>query len=144
VVSEYMDIDRESGQSVMIATMLGRRTFRAVPEQAREARRWLRALLGDGCEDAPECLSEIFANAVLHTASGATQGPVSVVVLDVGPRVRVQVTDAGAATKPHLRSPDDGTPCGRGLLIVDALTGGRWGWDDQRAARRVWFEVPRR
>lgn len=126
-----------------MATALGARTFRALPEQVREAREWLRKLLGDGCDDAVECLSEVFTNAIIHTASGVTQGPVSVVVTDVPPRVRVEVADAGADTEPHVRSPDDSTRYGRGLLVVDALTSGRWGWEDESGGRRVWFEVPR-
>lgn len=126
-----------------MATVLGRRTFRAVPEQVGEARRWLRTLLGDGCDDALECLSEVFTNAVIHTASGVTQGPVSVVVMDVPPRVHIEVTDAGAVTEPHVRSPDDATQYGRGLLVVNALTCGRWGWEDELMGRRVWFQVPR-
>jgi anti-sigma regulatory factor (Ser/Thr protein kinase) len=126
-----------------MATVLGRRTFHAVPRQVKEARRWLRTLLGDGCGDALECLSEVFTNAVLHTASGATQGPVSVVVTDVPPRVHIEVRDGGAVTKPHVCSPDEVTQHGRGLQVVNALTGGRWGWEADRSGLTFWFEVPR-
>lgn len=126
-----------------MATEVGRRSFRAARDQVAEARRWLRSVLGADCDDALECLSEIFTNAVLHTASGATQGPVSVVVMDLGPRVHIAVTDAGALTEPHIRTPDDRTQFGRGLLVVNALTCGRWGWEDEPGGRRVWFEVQR-
>lgn len=126
----------------MMATVLGRRVFVAVPEQVRHARRWLQGVLGDGCDEAVECLSEIFTNSVLHSASGAVQGPVPVTVLEAGPRVRVEVRDAGGRTEPRLLSPDEETPYGRGLCLVDALTGGRWGWADESAGRVFWFDVP--
>lgn len=131
------------GRAVAAPAILGRRAFDAVPERVGDARRWLRRLLGDGCDDALECLSEVFTNAVLHSASGAAQTPVSVAVLEAPPGVRVEVTDAGANTEPRLLSPDATTAYGRGLLLLDALTGGRWGWEDRSSGRTVWFEVPR-
>jgi anti-sigma regulatory factor (Ser/Thr protein kinase) len=126
-----------------MAAMLGRRSFCASPAEVREARRWLRSLLGDGCSDALVCLSEVFTNAVIHTASGAMQRPVSVVVTDVGPCFHIEVTDAGAVTRPQMRCPDDSTLHGRGLHVVNALTGGRWGWVQHQMGLTVWFEVPR-
>jgi serine/threonine-protein kinase RsbW len=123
--------------------VLGRRSFRAVGSEVREVRRWLRSLLGDGCSDAQVCLTEIFTNAVVHTASGAMQGPVAVTVTGAGPWVHIAVTDAGAGTRPRVCRPDDSTQYGRGLHIVNTLTEGRWGWHQRPSGLTVWFKVPR-
>jgi hypothetical protein len=127
---------------VTVATVLGRRAFDAVPEAVAEARRWLRTVTGGGCPDAPECLSEVFTNSIRHSRSGARRGPVSVAVLAIRSAIRVEVTDAGGATRPRLLPIDETATSGRGLYLVNELTGGRWGWHDDHRHRTVWFELP--
>jgi hypothetical protein len=129
---------------VTVATVLGRRIFDAVPEAVAEARRWLRSVAGDGYPEARECLSEVFTNSVRHSRSGARRGPVSVVVLGIRSAIRVEVTDAGGPTQPRLLPLDEDATSGRGLYLVNELTGGRWGWHDDHRRRTVWFELPRR
>jgi hypothetical protein len=130
------------GPIVTVATVLGRRVFEAVPEAVAEARRWLRTVVG-GWPEAQECLSEVFTNSVRHSRSGARRGPVAVVVLGVPSAIRVEVTDAGGVTQPRVMPLDEATTSGRGLYLVSELTGGRWGWHDDRSRRTVWFELPR-
>lgn len=116
------------------------RDFPAVPSQAREARRFLAALL-DGRRDADEavlCLSELVGNACLHSRSREPGGRFTVWAQLRGERLRVEVRDGGGlwAESPY---PDD--LHGRGLLIVSrlALRCGRTG--DSQSGWRVWFEM---
>jgi hypothetical protein len=125
-----------------VVTVLGRRVFDAAPEAVGEARRWLRSIV-TGCEEARECLSEVFTNSIRHSRSGARRGPVAVVVLGVGSTVRVEVTDAGGCTRPRLLPLDEDATSGRGLYLVNELTGGRWGWHEDHGKRTVWFELSR-
>jgi anti-sigma regulatory factor (Ser/Thr protein kinase) len=72
------------------------RTFPAVPEQAGEARRFLAAILaGRRADDAIPCLSELVANACLHSRSRQPGGRLTVRVQLHGDRVRVEVGDQG-------------------------------------------------
>ncbi|GHA09036.1 hypothetical protein GCM10010389_55100 [Streptomyces echinoruber] len=67
-------------------------------------------------------MSELSANAVLHTASGHKAGSFHL-VLAVSPRVvAVSVTDeGGAGTAPRIEQPDADAVHGRGLGMVSAL-----------------------
>lgn len=57
-------------------------------------------------------------------------------------RVRISVTDSGSETVPHLREPDEQTPGGAGLRIVERLCVS-WGViRDRTRATEVWCEVP--
>lgn len=54
------------------------RVFRGQTEEARGARRWIQALTAAACvlaaEDTELAATELFANAVMHTRSGAAGG----------------------------------------------------------------------
>jgi Histidine kinase-like ATPase domain len=123
-----------------VVTVLGRRVFDAVPEAVAGARRWLRTVAG-GVPGAQECLSEVFTNSIRHSRSRARRDGVSVSVLGVRSAIRVEVTDAGGATRPRLLPLDEDATSGRGLYLVNELTGGRWGWHDDPPRRTVWFEL---
>jgi anti-sigma regulatory factor (Ser/Thr protein kinase) len=115
-----------------------------------EVRRFVSCLLA-GCpaRDAlVSCASELAANAVVHTASGAG-GFFSVEV--ACPRTgvaRVSVTDAGGPTEPRAGKPVIDEPAdvgdlpvsGLGLALV-AARASHWGFSDARAGRTVWAEA---
>lgn len=109
------------------------------------ARCWARDLLGEGdaaAYDAAACLVELFTNSYHHTDSET----VTVSVSRAGPRIRVEVTDAGTASGsvPHLGSRPDNSHLeqGRGLHIVNDLTEGCWGSRPEPAGgRTTWCEV---
>lgn len=97
--------------------------------------------------------SELATNAVQHSGTG--RGGSFVVAISHGPgRVRVTVTDGGAATRPALAAHDELATTGRGLILVDFLAI-RWGYagvGDGRPGDRdpgpgawdtglVWFEL---
>jgi anti-sigma regulatory factor (Ser/Thr protein kinase) len=92
-------------------------------------------------------VSEAVTNAIRHSDSGkldrgGNPGTVTIVVLDSGCTIRVEVNDAGSARSvPHLA--DDGPDAlnGRGLHMLDTLCAGRWGSYHAENGRTLWFEV---
>ena len=73
------------------------RVFPGLPEQAARARRWVRALASGAGGPDPDGLdlvvTELFANAILHTRSGEPGGKVTIAVTADGV---VHVHDYGA------------------------------------------------
>ncbi|MGI8451316.1 MAG: ATP-binding protein [Streptosporangiaceae bacterium] len=118
------------------------RAFPADALQAREARRFLAALL-DGhraADDALLCLSEVVTNAMVHSRSHEPGGSFTVRAQLHGGCLRVEVTDQGGPWKPPAPAGADGQN-GRGLLIVDQLAA-RWGrTGDQHAGWTLWYEM---
>lgn len=120
--------------------LAGSRAFPATPAQVREARRFLAAILvgRTAADDAVVCLSELAANATIHSRSRRPGGHFTVRTELRGGHLRVEVRDEGG---PWSRLPRDDGPHGRGLLIVSRLasTWGRSG--DSAAGWTVWFEM---
>jgi anti-sigma regulatory factor (Ser/Thr protein kinase) len=83
--------------------------------------------------------SELVTNAILHTASGADGGTVTVVVIDVPDGVLVEVIDDGSADMPVVRSDLLATD-GHGLYLVQQLTA-QWGYLRDPAGTTVWFHL---
>jgi anti-sigma regulatory factor (Ser/Thr protein kinase) len=86
------------------------------------------------------CVSELAANAIEHTASGA--GGVFTVEV-IRPRAGVAlvaVTDDGCGDDPVIRRADDLAEGGRGLALVAALSS-RWGYRATGRGRTVWAEA---
>ena len=116
------------------------RAFPGNPARAREARRFLAAILDHNpvAEDAVLCLSELAANAAIHSRSGQPGGQFSVRAELGGGLLRVEVRDQGG---PWTWPPADDAGRGRGLLIVAALARA-WGRDgDTATGWTVWFEM---
>jgi serine/threonine-protein kinase RsbW len=110
------------------------RVFPGQAEEARQARRWVRALMAVSCapaaDEAKLAAGELFANAVRHTRSGAPGGKVTIAVTADGV---IHVHDQGTGGKPPCAaltaaSQEDGSlsDSGRGLGIVAAICAG-WG-----------------
>jgi len=114
-------------------------TYPGSPEQVRRVRAHLRNLL-DGCPVANEvilCVSELAANAVLHSDSRRPGGTFTVrIELCPGTSIRVEVEDDGG---PWIAPPPD-PESGRGLDIIRALTAG-WGVTASAAGRAVWAHI---
>ncbi|WNI17309.1 ATP-binding protein [Actinacidiphila sp. ITFR-21] len=89
--------------------------------------------LADLADDAGLVVSELVTNAVMYAVPPAYAG-VRVRVVRLAGGVRVEVHDASAA-KPERHA------YGRGLVVVDALTGGNWGVDTLRFGKSVWAEL---
>ena len=117
------------------------RSFPAAPEQVREARRFLAAILANlDAPDASLCLSELVTNAVVHSHSSQPGGIFTVRAQLDGQRLRVEVCDQGGPwlSPTHATTDEEN---GRGLLIVGQLAD-RWGCEGHsRTGWIVWFEI---
>ena len=115
------------------------RSFRARPDQVREARQFLAQILG-GCPtatDALVCLSELVTNSVLYSNSRRPEGRFIVRASLYPAGLRVEVEDEGG---PWEHRPGHDDQRGRGLAIVDALSTD-WSITGDGTSRTVWFEI---
>ncbi|MFJ7149389.1 ATP-binding protein [Streptomyces sp. NPDC100445] len=94
------------------------------PEEVSRARRWTRDILrGSPLAEAAELIvSELSANAILHTASGQQAGSFHL-ALAISPQVvALSVTDeGGTGTAPKVEHQDVQAEHGRGLGMVSAI-----------------------
>jgi anti-sigma regulatory factor (Ser/Thr protein kinase) len=115
------------------------RSFRARPDQVREARQFLAQVLGDcsTATDALACLSELVTNSVLYSNSRRPKGRFIVRASLRPAGLRVEVEDEGG---PWEHRPGHNDQRGRGLAIVDALSTS-WSITGDGTSRTVWFEI---
>lgn len=100
-----------------------------------------RSVPDDQCDAAVLLISELFTNAVLHTASARISCEVRV----TPEHVRLDVHDQGAQDEAlSPRRPDSRAESGRGLLLVDSLSEA-WGVTARAGGvgRTVWAVLPR-
>jgi serine/threonine-protein kinase RsbW len=129
------------------------RVFAGVAAQVPEARAFVaRALAGcPGREAMMLCVSELCANAIQHTASGAGGAFIVEVTRTDDGVACIAVTDAGSGdwVVPEPRCPSAGADvaqlaeCGRGLALVAACSS-RWGYEKAPAPApgyTVWAEA---
>jgi anti-sigma regulatory factor (Ser/Thr protein kinase) len=116
------------------------RAFPAIPLCAREARRFLSAILSGspGADNAILCLSELVTNAIVHSRSRAPGGRFFVHVYRRENVLRVEVSDQGGPWAEIPPGTDSGG--GRGLLLVARLSR-CWGRSGDESGRTIWFEM---
>lgn len=117
------------------------RAFPGSAQQAGDARRFVAGLLAGSRfrDDAVVVLSELFTNAVLHSASGDTGGLVVVQVSRWRHGLRIAVTDQGSPNHPVIGDPAAlGEPAehGNGLYLAAHLAT-RMDWHDDASGRTI-------
>jgi serine/threonine-protein kinase RsbW len=122
-----------------------RHSFRGEPSQVPLVREFARHYLaGQACpagalDDILSCVTELAANAVIHSRSGQPDGRFSVQIdVSAGKWVRVVVEDDGGPWR--NRDAGEQAECGRGLQIVAALSA-EMGITGDGSQRSVWFRV---
>lgn len=116
------------------------RTFEHRPVSVTEARRFASELLDrvppEVAESVELMVSELATNCVRHTDSGF-----DLTITQDADEIRVEATD-WAAGEPTMQSPTPTDLSGRGLCIVDMLSGA-WGVERSGAGlgKTVWFTV---
>lgn len=114
-------------------------TLPRAPESARRARLLVTAALGRwGLEEFEDAACLVTTELVANAAAHARMDSLLVRVERIGPSsVRVAVVDRSTAL-PCARAAGPDEESGRGLQLVDALSGGHWGTDPLRWGKRVW------
>lgn len=115
--------------------------FAATPDQVGQTRRFLAGVLGDhsAVAEAVTCLSELAANACLHSASARLGGTFIVrVIIGQDRGLRIEVSDAGGPWA--VRDREDEWP--HGLAIVAKLAGDSGVGGDETAGRTAWATFP--
>jgi signal transduction histidine kinase len=113
---------------------------RCVGEARHELHRVLTAWgLDDLADRAELVLSELLTNALRHTAPAPdSEVETRYELLPAG--VRIEVHDADD-TRPTVQNPAVDEEAGRGLALVDALTGARWGVSDREGVGKLLWAV---
>lgn len=117
------------------------RSFPARADQVREARRFLARNLDarPAASDAVLCLSELAANATIHSHSRRPGGRFTVrVCIRQGDLLRVEIQDEGGPWTQPVGA--DGQH-GRGLLIVSQLARQLGYSGDSETGWTVWFDM---
>jgi serine/threonine-protein kinase RsbW len=117
------------------------KAFPGTPRQVSAARRFVSGLLEGSpfCDDGVMVLSELFTNAVVHTASGKPGGLVIVQVGRWRYGVRIAVTDQGSSSQPIIRDPAEGAEAaenGHGLYLAACLAD-HLSWHDDPSGRTI-------
>jgi serine/threonine-protein kinase RsbW len=120
------------------------------PESAARARRLTRDALTRWhldaiTDDAQTITSELTANAISAAIPQHVTRPCIILTLHNQPAgLRITIWDNGPG-HPDLATADDDAEAGRGLAIIDALTGHQWGWwpTPESGGKVTWAVLPK-
>jgi anti-sigma regulatory factor (Ser/Thr protein kinase) len=123
------------------AAVIGSLTIPGRPDQVAAARAFITKVLGEAepaTEVAVLLASETVTNAVLHSNSRRPGGTVTIIALNAGGGVRIEVTDGGSELSAPVVKPDGCINGGHGLFLVQTLAD-QWGYLRDESTTTVWF-----
>lgn len=123
------------------AAVVGTLTIPGRPERVREARAFVAKALGElhpRIDTAILLTSELVTNAVMHSSSRCLGGTVSIVILEAGGGLRVEVADEGSDLSSPVVRGDVYASDGHGLFLVQTLAD-QWGYLRDDDGTTVWF-----
>jgi anti-sigma regulatory factor (Ser/Thr protein kinase) len=123
------------------AAVLGSLTIPGRPEHVREARAFVAKALGElrpGLDTAILLTSELVTNAVMHSTSRCAGGSVSILIMEAGGGMRIEVADEGSELSSPVVRGDVYASDGHGLFLVQTLAD-QWGYLRDDRGTTVWF-----
>jgi anti-sigma regulatory factor (Ser/Thr protein kinase) len=123
------------------AAVLGSLTIPGRPEHVREARAFVAKALGElhpGLDHAVLLTSELVTNAVTHSRSRGDGGSVTVLIVESGGGVRIEIADEGSELSSPVVRGDVYASDGHGLYLVQTLAD-QWGYLRDDNGTTVWF-----
>ena len=123
------------------AVVLGGLTIPGRPEHVREARAFVAKALGElhPCLDSAVLLtSELVTNAVMHSSSRCVGGAISVLIMETGGGLRIEVADEGSELSSPVVRGDVYASDGHGLFLVQTMSD-QWGYLREDRGTTVWF-----
>ncbi|MFI0354915.1 ATP-binding protein [Actinomadura sp. 9N407] len=127
--------------------VLGEIDLASTPAAVRPARSYIRALVGECCDAGATVLddlelltSEAVTNCVVH-ALPRPDGTVRLRALQVGPFIRVEVTDGGSLPGGRTVPDDPLADNGRGLYLIQALARDYGTHQHTDGTTTFWFRV---
>lgn len=123
--------------------VLGMTTIAGREQSVPEARAFIDGILGRDHplrDDARLLISELVTNAIQHTRSRLPGGTVTLVVVDLGTGIRVEVIDEGSVRSVPVVRKDISATHGRGLFLVQSLAAD-WGYQGDGDSTTVWFRL---
>ncbi|WP_431682528.1 SpoIIE family protein phosphatase [Kitasatospora sp. KL5] len=136
-------LHRTAEPGAYVTRQMTQHVHQADPEGLAETRAMLRQALAawgatDLLSDVELTADELITNALVHTDGGA----LLTIELRAGttPCIRLEIQDRSSVL-PRRRAPGETATSGRGLLLVDALSGS-WGVEPLGSGKNVWCEFP--
>jgi len=123
------------------AAVLGSLTIPGRPEHVREARAFVAKALGElhpGLDNAVLLTSELVTNAVMHSRSHCDGGTVTLLIVESGGGVRIEIADEGSEVSSPVVRGDVYASDGHGLYLVQTLAD-QWGYLRDDSGTTVWF-----
>jgi anti-sigma regulatory factor (Ser/Thr protein kinase) len=123
------------------AAVLGSLTIPGRPEHVREARAFVAKALGElhpDLDNAVLLTSELVTNAVMHSRSRCDGGSVTVLIVESGGGVRIEIADEGSELSSPVVRGDVYASDGHGLYLVQTLAD-QWGYLRDEGGTTVWF-----
>jgi anti-sigma regulatory factor (Ser/Thr protein kinase) len=123
------------------AAVLGSLTVPGRPEHVRETRAFVAKALGElhpSLDTAVLLTSELVTNAVMHSSSRCMGGSISVVIMETGGGLRIEVADEGSELSSPVVRGDVYASDGHGLFLVQTLSD-QWGYLRDDSGTTVWF-----